>query len=1284
MAILDGVYDDLVLAADRWYCVDELDIIGTFYQSASLWGSASDTFVASGGVLKVSSGGVVNQTTILYIGYMEVGSDGLANQTTVSSHGSMVVHKGGTANETTIMSGAVEVSSGGTANKATVNGGHIRMHDSGTANSVTVNKGLASVGVGGTLNVAVVNSGGYMFVGERVHSYAPGKATATSITVNDGGILRVFESGVANSITLASGATLHVSMGGMAECTLASGATLHVSSGGTAAFTITSGASVYISSGGTILRYIMNEEETWSVSEGVVAIETTVNSWGNMYVSSGGTANQTTVSGGKATMVVKPDGVANTTTVADGGLMYVSSGGTANDTTVNSDGIMRLQSSGTANETTVSDGGRVYVSSGATANKTTVIDGGRVIVSLGVANETTVNSGGTMLVRSGVANDTTVNSGGTMFVSSGGIASNTTLNGGATLAATGPLTLAEGAVFSAYDGAVIDFDISKLSPGNEAIVNDLSLVQGTPTYTVTVSATQTEGDYVLAEGAANFTGTMTVKCANAEDASVTVGGASAASGGKYYSLAVENGKLLFTVSADSSDTVPPVAPEVSASTTDPTNQNVTVTATFSDDSAQRQYSLDGMNWNDYTEPIVFSDNGTVFFRGIDDAGNISDVKSYAVTNIDKVAPEQPTAVADITDPTNQNVTVTATFSDDSAQRQYALDGMDWSDYTEPIVFSDNGTVWFRGIDDAENFSEVTSYEVTNIDKVAPVITLLFQNSTLTAATEDGVAIYYNTVSAEYTGDWTEYTGGLTNLGNSTCFFMATDAAGNVGTATFTPDNAVDGVVTNSTAGEEGSFDEAATTDDWTQVLFSTGNTTYNYTDGLVATHAMEISGNGTSATTLSGGALYLDGNEASFSDLAFDGLLFGVKSAESGELEADGASLSFNGAVFTDSARVFGGADLSGTVAANLGDITIVMEEVDGGQARIFGAGRVAGGASLIVGNIDVSISCADGGSFSNFFAGAEARSGFTGSIICEDIYSTIESGTFTYCGNGSQLRGEGTSIQNDSTLFIKDGTFNYFVYAGAFSAGGMALVDGSTTLVIRGGTFNSHVFGGCGANNSNNGAYTRVNGDTSVMIDTMEKEVSFNGNIYAGSIGAGTVSGSTTMTFTGDGANLSFNANSYVTGGSQLSKNVPEYIGGTATLAFDGFSGDFSANVNNGFTKVAISDSNVSFTASKVALNAVSSWTIEVGSADAELTLLKGKNNFKGDSLKLTLADDAAPDARGWDVVAGTAATLSGWDSFSQVTICGEAAAYADGTWSSSRYRLYREDNVLKLASIA
>ncbi|MBO4344936.1 MAG: hypothetical protein J5833_04225 [Victivallales bacterium] len=68
-----------------------------------------------------------------------------------------------------------------------------------------------------------------------------------------------------------------------------------------------------------------------------------------------------------------------------------------------------------------------------------------------------------------------------------------------------------------------------------------------------------------------------------------------------------------------------------------------------------------------------------------------------------------------------------------------------------------------------------------------------------------------------------------------------------------------------------------------------------------------------------------------------------------------------------------------------------------------------------------------------------------------------------------------------------------------------------------------------------------------------------------------------------------------------------------------------------------------------------------------------------------LTLDSEATLDTEGWDVIAGTDDTLSGWDQFSSVTLDGEAATYAaSGEWTTSALRLYRDGNTLKLATIA
>ena len=232
------------------------------------------------------------------------------------------------------------------------------------------------------------------------------------------------------------------------------------------------------------------------------------------------------------------------------------------------------------------------------------------------------------------------------------------------------------------------------------------------------------------------------------------------------------------------DTIAPEAPIVSADITDATNQNVTVTAVFSDDSAEKEYSLDGTTWLAYTVPIIFEENGNVSFRSMDAAGNISATTSCTVGNIDKIAPDKPTASADVTAPTNTDVLVSAVFSADSVVKEYSLDGQIWKTYDEAVVFTENGSVMFRGTDEAGNVSAETKYEVTNIDKTVPVIDLVsdcttpLQASTLTATTEAGLDIYWSTDNET----WTRYDIPLNIASNGTYFFKTTDPANNTGTA----------------------------------------------------------------------------------------------------------------------------------------------------------------------------------------------------------------------------------------------------------------------------------------------------------------------------------------------------------------------------------------------------------------------------------------------------------------------------------------------------------------------
>ena len=79
--------------------------------------------------------------------------------------------------------------------------------------------------------------------------------------------------------------------------------------------------------------------------------------------------------------------------------------------------------------------------------------------------------------------------------------------------------------------------------------------------------------------------------------------------------------------------------------TTPTNKSVVVTAAFSQDAVLKEYSLDNKTWQTYTAGVVMTANGTVYFRAADAAGNVSDVTSFVVENIDKVAQAKPAGTA---------------------------------------------------------------------------------------------------------------------------------------------------------------------------------------------------------------------------------------------------------------------------------------------------------------------------------------------------------------------------------------------------------------------------------------------------------------------------------------------------------------------------------------------------------------------------------------------------------------------------------------------------------------
>ncbi len=169
----------------------------------------------------------------------------------------------------------------------------------------------------------------------------------------------------------------------------------------------------------------------------------------------------------------------------------------------------------------------------------------------GIANSNTVSALGTILVYSGASiNDTTVDSRGNLCIYSGG-------------KMTGQMIFEEGAFISAYEGAIFDFNISELAPENAtARINNLSVIQGTPFYTLTISESQADGVYSLATGAASFDSTITVTNISGDSLGTLIVGETVKIDGDDYTLSRNGGLLTLSINAEIMETTDPVVPVV--------------------------------------------------------------------------------------------------------------------------------------------------------------------------------------------------------------------------------------------------------------------------------------------------------------------------------------------------------------------------------------------------------------------------------------------------------------------------------------------------------------------------------------------------------------------------------------------------------------------------------------------------------------------------------------------------------------------------------------------------
>ena len=408
--------NELYLNISRY--IPEADVI-LLYKRGQFVGSVESAYEVTVPVdeyehMFVTSGGLVEGTEILSSGALTILEGGSALETHVGNNGEMNVLKGGTATDIyldqkarlNIVEGSVDDIT--EINTWQANNINIFVTSGGTACNVSSARiSLAAGGklLSGTIDSANVSSGGLM---EDV-------SVKGRITVYDGGV-------VSNASFAGDPAT--VSSGGLLSVGLISGATVYLSGGTGVELTMTSGA-LQVFSGGTASDAVLNVTYNSSAYAG----RWYFGFFGHAFVSEGGVALHTRITGG--TQLVLSGGVASRTELVSMGSEIVSDGAESIDAEL-------------------TRGGKLFIRGGGVARNVYAQRNGAIIVSrFGVAESAVLESNNIMLVSSeGIVSDTLVKSGGKLYLREGAVMN-------------GHLQAEDGAVIMVYDGATIDFDLSK-------------------------------------------------------------------------------------------------------------------------------------------------------------------------------------------------------------------------------------------------------------------------------------------------------------------------------------------------------------------------------------------------------------------------------------------------------------------------------------------------------------------------------------------------------------------------------------------------------------------------------------------------------------------------------------------------------------------------------------------------------------------------------------------------------------------------------------------------------
>ena len=190
------------------------------------------------------------------------------------------------------------------------------------------------------------------------------------------------------------------------------------------------------------------------------------------------------------------------------------------------------------------------------------------------------------------------------------------------------------------------------------------------------------------------------------------------------------------------------------------------------------YIIDGVaqSGNTFTLTDLSQELVSVVVKATDQFGASTEMTQDLLVNVkDYIAPTLSEVSASETGWTNGDVTVFITGAkdnfDNGVSTWYSTDGgTTWQKYTDGVKFTENGTVLFKAIDAALNETaaeDIIKYEVNNIDKYAPVLTVdsngyvsgswTNKDVVISVSAEDDTAVTFS-YSTDGGKTWTVYDG----------------------------------------------------------------------------------------------------------------------------------------------------------------------------------------------------------------------------------------------------------------------------------------------------------------------------------------------------------------------------------------------------------------------------------------------------------------------------------------------------------------------------------------------